>query len=74
MPGTATKLEISVIRKPAQAGVDVAEAALEWMAARRIRRWFRRKTRSSGIDVEDRGADRVRDNSRSAADWLPDRA
>jgi hypothetical protein len=33
MPGTATKLEISVIRKPAQAGVDVAEAALEWMAS-----------------------------------------
>jgi hypothetical protein len=40
MPVTATKLEISVIRKPAQAGVDVAEAALEWMAARRIRRWL----------------------------------
>jgi hypothetical protein len=31
MSGTATKLKISVIRKPALAGVDVAEAALEWM-------------------------------------------
>lgn len=32
MPGTATKLAISVIRKPALAGgVDDEEAALEWM-------------------------------------------